>query len=49
MRSKALLDRLSKVRGLARWETLLPIVSAVIVTLLGLGIVAKGLMPYLAR
>ncbi|MCQ3978480.1 MAG: hypothetical protein DPW09_34055 [Anaerolineae bacterium] len=49
VRSKALLDRLSKMQGLARWQTLLPIASAVIVTLLGLGIVAKGLMPYLAR
>jgi len=49
VRSKVLLDRLSHVRGPVRWETLLPIVSAVIVTLLGLGIVAKGLMPYLAR
>ena len=49
VRSKVLLDRLSNVRGPVRWETLLPIVSAVIVTLLGLGIVAKGLMPYLAR
>ena len=49
VRSKALLDRLSNMGGLARWQTLLPIASAVIVTLLGLGIVAKGLMPYLTR
>ncbi|GIK37242.1 MAG: hypothetical protein BroJett011_10750 [Chloroflexota bacterium] len=47
VRSKALLDRLSNVRSPVHWETLLPIISAVIVTLLGLGIIAKGLMPYL--
>jgi nickel/cobalt transporter (NicO) family protein len=49
VRSKALLERLSHVRGLARWETLLPLASAVIVTLLGLGIVVKGLLSYLTR
>lgn len=49
VRSKVLLDRLSNVRGLAHWQTLLPLVSAVIVTVLGLGIIAKSLIPYLAR
>jgi ABC-type nickel/cobalt efflux system permease component RcnA len=46
VRSKSLLDRLGQAGG--RWQTLLPVVSAVIVTVLGLGIMAKGLLPYLA-
>lgn len=49
VRSKSLLDRLSHRSSLARWPGLLPLASATIVTLLGLGIVIKGLLPYLAR
>lgn len=49
VRSKSLLDRVSRISRLARWQALLPIASAAIVTLLGLGIVAKGLLPYLTR
>ncbi|HEX9924622.1 MAG TPA: hypothetical protein VGD99_18335 [Anaerolineae bacterium] len=45
VRSKSLLDRMGRVG--TRWQTLLPVVSAVIVTLLGLGIMARGLIPYL--
>jgi ABC-type nickel/cobalt efflux system permease component RcnA len=45
VRSKSLLDRLGGVGG--RWQTLLPVVSAAIVTGLGLGIMVKGLLPYL--
>lgn len=45
VRSKSLLDRMGQVG--ARWQTLLPVVSAVIVTLLGLGIMARGLISYL--
>ena len=44
VRSKVLLDRLGQVGG--RWQTVLPLVSAVIVTLLGLGIVVKGVWPF---
>jgi nickel/cobalt exporter len=46
VRSKSLLDRLGGAG--TRWQTLLPLLSAVIVTLLGLGIMIKGLLPYLA-
>jgi ABC-type nickel/cobalt efflux system permease component RcnA len=46
VRSKSLLDKLGGVGG--RWQTLLPVVSAAIVTALGLGIMLKGLLPYLA-
>ena len=46
VRSKSLLDRLGQSGG--RWQTLLPVVSALIVTVLGLGIMMKGLLPYLA-
>jgi ABC-type nickel/cobalt efflux system permease component RcnA len=45
VRSKSLLDRFGAVGG--RWQTTLPLASALIVTLLGLGIMAKGLLPYL--
>jgi ABC-type nickel/cobalt efflux system permease component RcnA len=45
VRSTALLERLGGVGG--RWQHLLPMASAVIVTLLGLGIVAKGALAYL--
>jgi len=44
VRSKTLLDGLGG-RG-EDWQRRLPLVSAFIVTLLGLGIVAKGIMPY---
>jgi ABC-type nickel/cobalt efflux system permease component RcnA len=46
VRSKSLLDKVGGVGG--RWQTLLPVVSAAIVTVLGLGIMLKGLLPYLA-
>ncbi len=45
VRSKSLLNRLSGVGG--RWQTLLPLASAFLITLLGIGIVAKGLLAYL--
>ncbi len=45
VRSKSFLERLGSVGG--RWQTALPLLSAVIVTLLGLGIVIKGLWPWL--
>jgi ABC-type nickel/cobalt efflux system permease component RcnA len=45
VRSKSLLDRMGRVG--TRWQSVLPVVSAVIVTLLGLGIMARGLIPYL--
>lgn len=44
VRSKTFLDRLSGPG--ARFPALLPLISAVIVTLLGVGIVVKGLAPY---
>ncbi len=44
VRSKSLLERVSGAGG--RWQTVLPLVSAVIVTVLGLGIVAKGVWPF---
>jgi len=46
VRAKSLLEGVS--RAGSRWQTLLPLVSAVIVTLLGLGIMLKGLWPVLA-
>ena len=45
VRSKSLLDGLGHYGE--RWQTLLPLISAIIVTLLGMGIVARGLMSYL--
>ena len=45
VRSKSLLDRLGTAGG--RWQNLLPVASAAIVTVLGLGIMLKGLLPYL--
>lgn len=45
VRSKSLFDRLGGVGG--RWQKWLPLASAVIVTVLGLGIVAKGVLAYL--
>jgi nickel/cobalt exporter len=44
VRSKALLDRLGGVGG--RWQKWLPLASAVVVTMLGLGIVVKGILTY---
>jgi ABC-type nickel/cobalt efflux system permease component RcnA len=44
VRSKLILDRLGGLGG--RWQKLLPIASAVIVTLLGVGLVAKGVLAY---
>lgn len=44
VRSRTLLDRFGQVGG--RWQTLLPLVSAVIVTVLGVGIVVKGVWPF---
>jgi nickel/cobalt transporter (NicO) family protein len=46
VRSKSRLDRLGKPGS--RWQRLLPLVSAVIVTLLGAAIVLKGLTVYIA-
>jgi ABC-type nickel/cobalt efflux system permease component RcnA len=45
VRAKSLFDRFGDQEG--RWQALLPLVSAMIVTLLGIGLVVKGLMPYL--
>lgn len=47
VRSKSLLDRLGRAGN--SWQTLLPVISAALVTLLGLGIMMKGLLPYLAK
>ena len=44
VRSRSWLEGMSRYGG--RWQTLLPLASAVIVTLLGAAIVAKGLLPY---
>ncbi|MBE7552704.1 MAG: sulfite exporter TauE/SafE family protein [Anaerolineales bacterium] len=44
VRSKALLDRLGGLSG--RWQKWLPLASAVVVTVLGLGIVVKGILTY---
>ncbi len=46
VRSKSRLDRLGKPGS--SWRRLLPLVSAVIVTLLGAAIVLKGLTAYIA-
>ncbi len=45
VRSKRLLDGFGQAES--RWQTLLPLVSAVVVTLLGVGIMVKGLLPWL--
>ncbi|MFN8457548.1 MAG: high frequency lysogenization protein HflD [Anaerolineae bacterium] len=45
VRSKSLLERLGGVGR--RWQHLLPVASAIIVTMLGVGIVVKGVMAYL--
>jgi ABC-type nickel/cobalt efflux system permease component RcnA len=45
VRSKSLFNRLGGLGG--RWQTLLPLASAFLITLLGVGIVAKGLLAYL--
>jgi ABC-type nickel/cobalt efflux system permease component RcnA len=45
VRAKSVLDTAS--RAGQRWQNLLPLVSAVIVTVLGLGIMLKGLWSYL--
>lgn len=46
VRSRSKLDRLGKLGG--PWQRLLPLVSAAVVTLLGVGIVLKGLLAYAA-
>ncbi len=46
VRAKSLLDKAGRLGS--RWQTALPVVSAALVTLLGLGILIKGLLPYLA-
>ena len=43
--SKALLDRLGGLGG--HWQKWLPLASAVVVAVLGLGIVVKGMLAYL--
>jgi hypothetical protein len=45
VRAGSWLNQLSGVGQ--RWQALLPLASALIVTLLGLGIMLKGLWPYL--
>jgi ABC-type nickel/cobalt efflux system permease component RcnA len=45
VRSRSLLEKLGRYGE--GWQQMLPLVSAIIVTILGLGIVAKGLMPYI--
>ena len=45
VRAKAIFARIEGAGS--RWQTLLPLISAVIVTLLGVGILIKGLLPYL--
>lgn len=44
VRSKSLVDKMGQAGGC--WQTLLPVVSAAIVTVLGFGIMLKGLLPY---
>lgn len=44
VQSKSLVDKMGQAGG--RWQTLLPVVSAAIVTVLGFGIMLKGLLPY---
>src|ERR671920_500733 len=46
VRCKSRLDRLGKPGS--SWQRLLPLVSATVVTLLGMGIVLKGLLAYAA-
>ncbi|CAN5259699.1 hypothetical protein BH24ACT19_BH24ACT19_03530 [soil metagenome] len=46
VRSRSRLHRLGKQGG--SWQQLLPLISAVVVTLLGVGIVLKGLIGYMA-
>ncbi len=46
VRSKSRLDRLGKPGN--SWQRLLPLASAVVVTMLGAGIVLKGLIAYVA-
>ena len=46
VRCKSRLDRLGKPGS--HWQRLLPLVSAVIVTMLGVGIALKGLMSYVS-
>jgi ABC-type nickel/cobalt efflux system permease component RcnA len=46
VRCKSRLDRLGKPGS--SWQRLLPLVSAVVVTVLGVGIVLKGLMSYVS-
>jgi ABC-type nickel/cobalt efflux system permease component RcnA len=45
VRSKTFLDRLSGLKE--HWQRWLPLASAVIISLLGLGIMVKGLLAYL--
>ena len=45
VRSRALLERVGGLGG--RWSSALPLVSAVIVTLLGVGITLSGVATYL--
>jgi hypothetical protein len=46
VRCKSRLDRLGKPGSL--WQWLLPLVSAAVVTLLGVGLVVNGLVAYAA-
>ena len=46
VRFRGKLDRLGKPGS--RWRRLLPLVSAIIVTILGVGIALKGLMSYVS-
>jgi nickel/cobalt exporter len=46
VRFRGKLDRLGKPGS--SWQRLLPLVSAVVVTVLGVGIVLKGLMSYVS-
>jgi ABC-type nickel/cobalt efflux system permease component RcnA len=47
VRMKGVLDWVSQAGS--RWQTLLPLLSAGVVTILGLGILVKGIMPYVLR
>lgn len=47
VRSKSGVDRLTGRLG-GSWQRLLPLVSAITVTVLGVGVVLKGLMSYVA-
>ena len=46
VRFRGVLERLGKKKS--PWRRWLPLISAVIVTILGIGIVLKGLMPYVS-